>query len=148
MKGIVFDLDETLVDRRGSLNVYAQRLFADFSASITVPEDPFIFEFHRLDGNGRVPRDAFFAALATHLFREVHAQTIKAHFESVAWVKPLLFDGDDPRADIWGAKQVGFSTCWVEHYADWPTDLAHCYDAHVNHTRDCLEEISRAVRRR
>lgn len=58
-----------------------------------MPEAQFIVQFHSLDGNGRVPRDAFFAALATHLFRNCHAQTIKAHFESIAWVKPALFDG-------------------------------------------------------
>jgi len=219
MKGVVFDLDETLVDRRGSLDVYAKQLYADFPGSVVVPEDLFAAEFHRLDGNGRVPRDEFFAALAAALFRSVPAAHVKEHFESTAWTRPRLFDGiasllarlrahdwrigiitnggvpaqsakirnsglaelvdgfvissalgikkpapeiyghmiqalgidptrswfigDDPRADIWGAKQAGFRTCWVERYSAWPEDLPHCYDARVNATVDCLEVITR-----
>jgi putative hydrolase of the HAD superfamily len=48
------------------------------------------------------------------------------------------FVGDDPRADVCGARQVGFRTCWVERYSSWPTDLPRCYDARVGATVDCL----------
>ena len=41
------------------------------------------------------------------------------------------FVGDDPKADIWGAKQVGLRACWIERYAPWPDDLPRCYDARV-----------------
>jgi len=85
VKGVVFDLDETLVDRRGSLDAYSRKLFSAFSESIVVPLDAFVSEFHRLDGNGRVPRDEFFAALAAALFRDVADHRIKAHFEATAY---------------------------------------------------------------
>jgi putative hydrolase of the HAD superfamily len=221
MKGVVFDLDETLVNRRGSLDLYSQTLFSAFSGSAVVPLGRFVAEFHRLDGNGRVPRDEFFEALAAALFRNVPAQRIKEHFEATAWLQPRLFDGavdllrelradgwrvgivtnggvpaqtakiensglsklidghvisaafgskkpaagifrhaieqlqidpekswfvgDDPRADIWGAAQIGFQTCWVERYSPWPADLPRCYDARVADTTDILGVIASAV---
>jgi putative hydrolase of the HAD superfamily len=222
VKGVVFDLDETLVDRRGSLDVYARNLFSEFAGSAVVPVDEFVAEFHRLDGNGRVPRDEFFAALAEALLPNVPTHRIKEHFEATAWLQPHLFDGivdalrqlradgwrigivtnggvpaqsakiensglyrlidghvisaavgakkpapeiyrhaierlridprqswfvgDDPRADIWGAKQSGFRTCWVERYSAWPADLARCYDARIADTADVLDIIASAAR--
>src|SRR6478752_234416 len=92
MKGVVFDLDETLVDRRGSLDVYARRLHAAFAHSAVASGDLFVAEFHRLDGNGRVPRDEFFERLSAVLFSRVSAGQIKAHFETTAWTPPMLFD--------------------------------------------------------
>jgi putative hydrolase of the HAD superfamily len=221
VKGVVFDLDETLVDRRGSLDVYSKRLYSAFADSVVVPEGEFRTEFHRLDGNGRVLRDEFFESLSAALFRGVPASRVKEHFEATAWTEPRLFEGivdlltllraqdwrigiitnggipsqaakiensglgelidgfvissafgfkkpapeiyrhmiealgiephqswfvgDDPRADVWGAKQVGFRTCWVERYAVWPADLPHCYDAHINHTVDCLRVVARPL---
>lgn len=221
MNGVVFDLDETLVDRRGSLDVYARRLHSAFRDSVMVPDDVFVREFHRLDGNGRVPRDEFFEALSAVLFRSVPARRIQDHFEATAWTAPHLFKGvaemlaavrangwrvgiitngavpsqsakiensglaelidhsvissafgikkpapeifehmiatleidprrswfvgDDPRADIWGAKQVDFRTCWVERYAAWPADLPRCYDARIRDIVDCLEVLAHGV---
>jgi putative hydrolase of the HAD superfamily len=53
--------------------------------------------------------------------------------------------GDHPREDIWGAKQVGFHTCWVERYIAWPPDLPRCYDARIEYTPDCLNAIAHAA---
>jgi putative hydrolase of the HAD superfamily len=222
MQGVVFDLDETLVDRRGSLDVYSKRLHSAFADSVVVPEGQFTTEFHRLDGNGRVPRDEFFEALSSALFRSTPAKRIREHFEATAWMEPRLFDGivdllqalrardwrigiitnggvqsqsakiensglaelidgsvisaafgskkpapeifrhmieslaidpvqswfvgDDPKADVWGAKQVGFRTCWVERYSVWPADLPRCYDAHIDDTVDCWGLIAREIK--
>jgi len=221
VKGIVFDLDETLVNRRDSLSAYSVKLLSAFSESVVVPEHAFTAEFHRLDGNGRVPRDRFFSEVASELFENVSPLEIKRHFETTAWLEPQLFDGvldllralradgwrmgivtnggvptqsakisnsglvdlideyvissafgmkkpapeifnrvsellginpyeswfigDDPRADIWGAKQIGFQTCWVERYSPWPPGLSRCYDERVSDTGEFLEVIKRAV---
>jgi HAD superfamily hydrolase (TIGR01662 family) len=205
VKGAVFDLDETLIDRKGSLEVYGRRLYRDLAAA-RVSEDAFMHAFHQLDGEGRVPRDVFFAGLARELF------------EANAWIEPLVFPGvagmlrklreqgwrlgivtnggalsqgskiansglaervdayvisaelgarkpapeifahicqriaidprrswfigDDPRSDVWGARQFGFRTCWIERRLQWPEDLAPCYDARVTAVIDCIEVIA------
>jgi putative hydrolase of the HAD superfamily len=221
MRGIVFDLDETLVDRKGSLNAYAQELYSDFRTSTDMPLAEFVDEFHRLDGNGRVPRDAFFDLLASDVFLNVPARRIGEHFEANAWLTPRLFTGipellqslrelhwrigvitnggvqsqsqklensglaslvdysvisgafgakkpdptifehllvrlginsntswfigDDPRSDIWGARQVGFRTIWVERYSPWPDDLSRCYDASVKDTAQSFKVVTSAA---
>ena len=221
MRGVIFDLDETLVDRRGSLGIYCRKLYLDFGESVVLPASQFTAEFHRLDDNGRVPRDEFFKALSAAAFRNVPSALIKEHFEATAWVQPRLFDGivdllvslraqdlrigvitnsgvpsqsaklnntglsdlidasvisaafgskkpapgifhhmidglridphqswfvgDDPRADVWGANQVGFRTCWVERYTPWPADLPRCYDVRIEHTIHCLGIVTSVV---
>ena len=205
MKGILFDLDETLIDRRGSLDRYARELRIDLAGRFD--EEAFVAEFHRLDGAGKVPRPEFFAAVARELFDRVNPVAVERHFQTRAWRAPLLhvgmadvvrevrargwrsgivtngsvalqsakidnsglrsdvdgvliseafgvkkphptifaslidaldiepaqswFVGDDPIADIVGAKRVGLRACWIERYAPWPHDQPHCYDARV-----------------
>lgn len=92
MRGVVFDLDETLLDRRGSLDVYARRLrseLASFSSSLNA----FVAEFHRLDADGKTPRGQFFELLASGLLPGVSVGEIRRHFESHAWQSPQLFPG-------------------------------------------------------
>ncbi len=36
----------------------------------------------------------------------------------------ILFIGDHPHKDIWGAQQVGMHTAWVQHQREWPAELA------------------------
>ncbi len=35
----------------------------------------------------------------------------------------ILFVGDNPLRDIWGAHQVGMHTAWLHHQREWPTEL-------------------------
>ena len=217
MKGVVFDLDETLVDRRTSLDAYARRLYDEFRASIALEEADFVVRFHELDGFGRIPRERFFDTLSAAAFADVSSAQIAEHFAVHAWRSPRLFDGvpallqelrvsgwrigivtnggvpsqsakidnsglsewidhvvisaafgakkpdpaifrhmidrlgidpaqswfvgDDPRADIHGARQVGFRTIWVERHSTWPDDLQRCYDARVTQTHRAREYI-------
>jgi len=55
------------------------------------------------------------------------------------------FVGDDPRADMFGARRVGFRTCWVERYSAWPADLPRCYDARIRDTVGCLQVLTHAA---
>ena len=217
VKGVVFDLDETLVDRRTSLDAYARQLYDDFRASTALGQADFVTRFHDLDGFGRVPRAQFFDALSAKTFAGITSAQIAEHFAANAWRTPLLFDGvvvllqdlrrsgwrigivtnggvasqsakidnsglaalidhavisaafgvkkpepaifrhaldqlgirpaeswfigDDPRADIQGARNVGFKTIWVERYSPWPDDLARCYDAHITQVRRARDHI-------
>ena len=93
MRGVVFDLDETLVDRQGSLSLYAEALHSAFRAFVALPLDEFVAEFHRLDNNGRAPRRQFFDSLAAQTFSGVSSNQLGDHFESNAWQSPRLFPG-------------------------------------------------------
>ena len=75
------------------------------------------------------------------------APEIFSHASELLGIDPeeSWFVGDDPRADIWGAKQIGFQTCWVERYSSWPADLSRCYDEGVSDTSEFLEVVRRAV---
>ncbi len=35
----------------------------------------------------------------------------------------ILFIGDNPQKDIWGAHQVGMHTAWLHHQRAWPVEL-------------------------
>jgi putative hydrolase of the HAD superfamily len=91
--GIVFDLDETLVNRRGSLDLYAGLLWSRYRDRTPLGQSAFTAVFHELDGNGRVPRPQFFASLSQRALNEVGPDQIAEHFRDHAWRSPLLFDG-------------------------------------------------------
>jgi hypothetical protein len=79
VRGVVFDLDETLLDRRGSLDTYARLLHSDFSVAATLGPDRFLEEFRIVDDNGRAPREQFAQGLARRCFDGVNAADIAAH---------------------------------------------------------------------
>lgn len=35
----------------------------------------------------------------------------------------ILFIGDHPQKDIWGARRVGMHTAWLHHQREWPAEL-------------------------
>ena len=205
-KAIIFDLDETLVDRKTSLTSYAQRLYAEYQPELE--EKDFLDTFHRLDGNGRVPRSQFFTALCAETLPMLGHVDLDTHFYEHAWSAPLLFPsalktlenfrkadwrigivtnggirsqsaklrntgveelidaqvisesfgvkkpdqriyreicslldidpenswfvGDDPISDVWGPKQIGFQTAWIERHLPWPSTHPLCYDYRIN----------------
>ena len=93
MRGVVFDLDETLLDCRGSLDAYARRLRSAFDSRASSALDVFVAEFHRLDADGKTPRTQFFELLASRLLPIMSAGEIQHHFETYAWQCPQLFPG-------------------------------------------------------
>jgi HAD superfamily hydrolase (TIGR01509 family) len=90
--GVVFDLDETLVDRRRSLDIYARELWSAFEGHARVDQIRFVELFHELDGYGRVPRDEFFTNVSRQAFTQIYPEAIAAHFQETAWLRPSLFD--------------------------------------------------------
>jgi FMN phosphatase YigB (HAD superfamily) len=48
------------------------------------------------------------------------------------------FVGDDPTADVWGAKQVGLSAAWIPRHVAWPDDLPMCQDARLSDASEVL----------
>jgi putative hydrolase of the HAD superfamily len=70
---VLFDLDETLTDRRQSVIAFSARFVADFAASLLEPDGPALAEALRLaDRSGYRPREEVFAELrATLAWRHV-----------------------------------------------------------------------------
>ena len=61
MHGILFDLDETLIDRTATLREFAASLWARSRRRTSLDEAAFIETFLRIDDTGYRPRDVFFA---------------------------------------------------------------------------------------
>ena len=92
--GVVFDLDETLIDRRASIAIYAETFYQTFNDLIADDADEFIDTFIQLDGNGYVARDQLFQSLTSHIDHEsLNQQAIEDHFHSHAWKNPTLVPG-------------------------------------------------------
>ena len=92
-RGILLDLDETLLDRSATLLGYASDLHSEFRERARQNHAEFIKLFQHLDGNGRTPRDQFFFGLAELAFEGVSDDTLEEHFYRCAWQKPELFPG-------------------------------------------------------
>lgn len=43
-------------------------------------------------------------------------------------MEQILFVGDNPTVDIYGANQVGMKTLWIHHGAEWPAQIPFCAD--------------------
>jgi hypothetical protein len=62
--GVVFDLDEALLDRSASLWQHGHCFWTEFRHLISRAEHSFVEEFVKLDGNGYMPRKDFFSLVS------------------------------------------------------------------------------------
>jgi putative hydrolase of the HAD superfamily len=92
--GVLFDLDETLIDRTATVRRYAAQFFSEHSKRIGLDESGFIRRFMTLDGNGYVARPVFFASVAAE-FPGVgmNAGDIETHYSGAAWSSPVVIEG-------------------------------------------------------
>ncbi|HSD36426.1 MAG TPA: HAD family hydrolase [Rhodocyclaceae bacterium] len=90
--GVLFDLDETLVDRRGSLTRYASKLWQRERRAIALSESEFIARFHAIDDRARTPRKAFFERVTASVLPTFSAAAFEEDFYSRTWESPVLFD--------------------------------------------------------
>jgi len=92
--GVLFDLDETLLDRSASIRSYANDFFIEFSDRIRHSDEAFVRTFIELDGNGYVPREVFFSELADELAAPgLDADSLQGHYFSTIWEAPSLIEG-------------------------------------------------------
>ena len=92
--GVLFDLDETLIDRSASIRVYAADFWSKHAPRIELDQAAFIARFVAMDGNGYVPRPEFFERLAQEFAGVgLDAAAIEAHYLETVWQAPLLIDG-------------------------------------------------------
>ena len=91
--GVLFDLDETLIDRTSSLARYARQLWRRIDGACALDEASFVARFKGLDGDGYVPRAQFFERLAELLDGRFDALALAEHYEDTAWELPIVMPG-------------------------------------------------------
>jgi putative hydrolase of the HAD superfamily len=91
-QAILFDLDETLVDRRASLEPYLRRLYDRLCLS---PDGWTSFQrrFEELDQGGYADREAVFRSLTVEFGVPVPVADLVAEFEHTAWWGARTFSG-------------------------------------------------------
>lgn len=111
-RALLFDLDETLFDRRAGLIRYATGMWETQPVDAATRED-FIASFIALDGNGRIPRKDFFDQLcAQHLPQADPAAQLDDFIRS-AWVTPILFE--DAERVLGTLRQSGYRLAIVSN---------------------------------
>lgn len=106
--GVLFDLDETLIDRSASLITYAHHLWRRLDGELALDEAAFVDRVMVLDGGGYAPRDQFFAELAALLDSpRLDAPTLRDHYDDTVWEFPLVAAG--ALAGLRGLAKAGIS---------------------------------------
>ncbi|MGE0623240.1 MAG: HAD family hydrolase [Pseudomonadales bacterium] len=92
--GVLFDLDETLLDRAASVAAYGLKFYSDFESAIESERESFLATFLLLDGQGYVPRERFFESMSNAMGAGgPDAEVIASHFAAHAWQEPTLMQG-------------------------------------------------------
>lgn len=92
MQGIIFDLDETLIDRHLAVTRFAEGLWNSYVSDR--PLDVFVEDVHRLDGHGYGARDAFFDAMMVSYPGSLPSvETMRERFYGEVWETPQLAEG-------------------------------------------------------
>ena len=92
MNALVFDLDETLIDRFAAVNIFATQLWRrcfDEGGDLAA----FLEQVHKLDGYGHVPRDQFFASMLDTFTEIEQKQMVEELFYGIVWETPQLAVG-------------------------------------------------------
>lgn len=50
----------------------------------------------------------------------------------------ILFVGDNPAVDVYGAHQVGMKTAWLRRFAQWPVTIPFCADMIIHSLGELL----------
>ncbi|MFT4797263.1 MAG: hypothetical protein ACI9W1_000683 [Candidatus Azotimanducaceae bacterium] len=116
MQGIVFDLDETLVDRRAAVEKFAHALWLEYfcdsyevvyqlSPQLSPQPSPqprphplsqteFLNDVVAKDQNGYLARPVFFAAMFQSYSKHVPSQkVIEDLFYDIVWLTPIVVEG-------------------------------------------------------
>ena len=92
---VIFDLDETLFDRTGSLRLFLTDQFGRLYPKIFSKPEAAISRFLELDNRGRRPKDEVYTTLLAELetYDVGLAAELFDHYEHNAWRFAFCFDG-------------------------------------------------------
>lgn len=102
MHGIVFDLDETLIDRRAAVEKFAHALWSEYFQGSSEPQPQpqsqaqaqFVIDVIAKDQNGYLARPRFFAAVFQSYSKHVPSQkVIEDLFFDLIWTTPIVVEG-------------------------------------------------------
>lgn len=92
IKAIFFDLDETLLDRNGSILQFLAQQHAHFFNELTnVPVARYQNRFLHYDEHGYAPKEMAYARLVDEFALPIAAEHLIADFYANCWRSPLLF---------------------------------------------------------
>jgi putative hydrolase of the HAD superfamily len=90
LKAVLFDLDDTLLDRLASMDLFLVEHHRRFGFE-TIPLAAYRDRFHALDGHGYVPRDALFTQLVADFGLSADVALLVRDFQRNAWLDCQLF---------------------------------------------------------
>jgi len=94
IKAILFDLDETLLDRDASIQVFLEQQYARFREQLTAaPFDQYRNRFLQYDAHGYAAKEQVYARLVDEFALPIAADTLVADFYTNSWRPPILFPG-------------------------------------------------------
>lgn len=88
---VLFDLDETLIDRSAAVKTYAKNLWQSTNQDLT--ESKFVEQIVEIDEFGYRPRDAFFQEMTRRFGHVVSDNLIRDGFYQEVWETPTLVEG-------------------------------------------------------
>lgn len=98
---VLFDLDETLFDRRGSLRLFLADQFGRYYPDVFPRSEATIDRFIELDNRGHTTKDVVYTTLLTEfgVYEEGLAAELFDHYEQNAWRFAFGFDGMNEALD-------------------------------------------------
>jgi putative hydrolase of the HAD superfamily len=93
-RGIVFDLDDTLIDRTQAVVNFANEFWFESGVQINLSQSDFVSTVLRLDGTGYTPRDLFFQSVIEAFdLTTRQAKQFELRFYDSAWRLPVVLPG-------------------------------------------------------
>ena len=109
-RGVIFDIDNTLVPHGAPADIRAQKLFAHLKE--------LGFESCLLSNNKEPRVKMFNEEIKTHYIYDAHKPSIKNYQKAMEIMgtdlKSTLFVGDQLFTDVWGAKRTGIRNILVK----------------------------------
>ena len=94
IRAVLFDLDETLLDRTASIQVFLKEQYQRFGPHLAhIPFERYRERFLALDGCGYVPKDVVYGKLIEEFAITVPADQLLEDFHEYGWRACILFPG-------------------------------------------------------